>query len=161
GGPARPPAELRRVLVALLRGEELVQVARLRRGKDEVVLLDGQRVLASYHGMDEALSVVLVAPGEESGPAKGAPAVGHLRALMRRQLTEIERHDPAVRVGSDPEDLHQLRVAVRRSRAALREASALLGAEEAQAVRDELRWLGRQLGPVRDLDVLLSRLRPE
>ena len=161
GGPAQPPAELQRVLAALLRGQEVVQVARLRRGKNDVALLDGQRVLASYVGMDEALAAALEAPAEEHSPAKDAPAVEHLRAFLRTQLTEIERHDPAVRVGSDPEDLHKLRVAVRRSRAALREARSLLGDEQGRALRDELRWLGRQLGPARDLDVLLARLRDE
>jgi CHAD domain-containing protein len=161
GGPAQPPAELQRVLAALLRGQEVVQVARLRRGKNDVALLDGQRVLASYVGMDEALAAALEAPAEEEAPAKDAPALEHLRAFLRTQLTEIERHDPAVRVGSDPEDLHKLRVAVRRSRAALREARALLGEEQGRDLRDELRWLGRQLGPARDLDVLLARLRNE
>lgn len=161
GGPAQPPGELKRVLAALLRGQDVVQVARLRRGKDDVALLDGQRVLASYVGMDEALAAALEAPVEEDAPAKDAPAVEHLRAFLRTQMTEIERHDPAVRVGSDLEDLHKLRVAVRRSRAALREARALIGEEEGRALRDELRWLGRQLGPARDLDVLLTRLRNE
>jgi len=161
GGPSRPPAELQRVLAALLRGQELVQVARLRRGKNDVALLDGQRVLASYVGMDEALEHALGVPAQEVALTKDAPDVEHLRAFLRAQLAEIERHDPAVRVGSDPEDLHRLRVAVRRSRAALREARTLLGEEQGNALREELKWLGRQLGPVRDLDVLVDRLRTE
>jgi CHAD domain-containing protein len=161
GGPSGPPKELQRVLAALLRGDDVVQVARLRRGKKDVALLDGQRVLASYVDMDEALKAALEAPSEESAPSKNDPAVEHLRAYLRAQLTAIERHDPAVRVGSDPEDLHKLRVAVRRSRAALREARALLGEERGRELRDELRWLGRQLGPARDLDVLIARLRNE
>jgi CHAD domain-containing protein len=161
GGPSKPPAELQRLLVALLRGAEVVQVARLRRGKNDVALLEGQRVLASYVDMDEALKEALGAPAEETSPDKGAPAVEHLRAYLRAQLTAIERHDPAVRVGSDPEDLHKLRVAVRRSRAALREVKALLGEEQGRELRDELKWLGRQLGPARDLDVLIARLHVE
>ena len=103
GGPTRPPAELQRVLAALLRGQEVVQVARLRRGKNDVALLDGQRVLASYVGMDEALEHALGVPVQEVAPAKDAPDVEHLRAFLRTQLAEIERHDPAVRVGSDGE----------------------------------------------------------
>ena len=161
GGPAQPPAELKRVLAALLRGQDVVQVARLRQGKNDVALLEGQRVLASYVGMDEALAQALDVPADETVPAKGAPAVEHLRAFLRAQLSAIERHDPAVRVGSDPEDLHRLRVAVRRSRAALREARALLGEEQGRTLRAELKWLGRQLGPARDLDVLIERLRTE
>jgi CHAD domain-containing protein len=111
--------------------------------------------------MDEALEQALVAPSDNAVPARDAPAVEHLRAFLRRQLLEIERHDPAVRVGSDPEDLHQLRVAVRRLRAALREARSLLGEDQGHALRIELNWLGGQLGPARDLDVLLERLRRE
>jgi CHAD domain-containing protein len=160
GGPTKPPAELQRMLAALLRGDEVVQVARLRSGKNDVVLLDGQRVLASYDDIDAALKEALEPPSEEGAPAKDAPAVEHLRAFLRAQLEAIERHDPAVRVGSDPEDLHKLRVAVRRSRAALREARALLG-EEGQTLRDELKWLGGRLGPARDLDVLIARVRSE
>jgi CHAD domain-containing protein len=161
GGPSRPPAELQRVLAALLRGDDVIQVARLRRGKNDVALLDGQRVLASYGDMDEALKEALDVPAKEAAPDKDAPAVEHLRSYLRAQLTAIERHDPAVRVGSDPEDLHKLRVAVRRSRASLREAKSLLGEERGRELRDELKWLGRQLGPARDLDVLIARLRAE
>jgi CHAD domain-containing protein len=161
GGPAKPPAELQRVLASLLRGEDVVQVARLRRGEDDVVLLDGQRVLASYDDMDAALEEALAPPPAETAPPQDAPAVEHLRAYLRAQLEAIERHDPAVRVGSDPEDLHKLRVAVRRSRAALREARALLGEEEGRTLRDELKWVGGRLGPARDLDVLISRVRRE
>jgi len=161
GGPARPPAELQRVLAALLRGQELIQVARVRRRENDVALLDGQRVLASYSGMDEALADALDAPKEDPEPGKNAPAVEHLRAFLRAQLVAIERHDPAVRVGSDPEDLHDLRVAVRRSRAALRESRSLLGDEQRRVLRDELKWFGGQLGPARDLDVLVARVRAE
>jgi CHAD domain-containing protein len=159
GGPAKPPAELRRVLTAPLRGQDVVPIARFRRGKDDVALLDGQRVLASYVGMDEALEHALGAPSDDEAPAKGAPPVEHLRAFLRAQLAEIERHDPAVRVGFDPEDLHKLRVAVRRSRAALRQSKSLVDDEQGRSLRAELKWLGRQLGPARDLDVLLEHLR--
>ncbi len=161
GGPAKPPADLQRLLAALLRGDDVVQVARLRSGENDVVLLDGQRVLASYDDIGAALKEALEPPPEEAAPTKDAPAVEHLRAYLRAQLEAIERHDPAVRVGSDPEDLHKLRVAVRRSRAALREGRALLGDEHRRTLRDELKWLGGRLGPARDLDVLIARVRRE
>jgi CHAD domain-containing protein len=161
GGPSQPPEELQRILATLLRGQKLEQVARVRRGKNDVALLDGQRVLASFVGLDEALEHALEAPAKDALPARKAPAVEHVRAFLRTQLAQIERHDPAVRVGSDPEDLHRLRVAVRRSRAALREARKVLDQEQGDALRTELKWLGRRLGPARDLDVLLIRLRRE
>jgi CHAD domain-containing protein len=161
GGPSQPPEELQRILATLLRGQKLEQVARVRRGKNDVALLDGQRVLASFVGLDEALEHALEPPAKDALPARKAPAVEHVRAFLRTQLAQIERHDPAVRVGSDPEDLHRLRVAVRRSRAALREARKVLDEERGGTLRAELKWLGRQLGPARDLDVLLIRLRRE
>jgi CHAD domain-containing protein len=61
----------------------------------------------------------------------------------------------------DPEDLHQMRVSVRRMRAVLRAARPLLDRDWADGLRAELGWLGRALGPVRDLDVLLARLHGE
>jgi CHAD domain-containing protein len=161
GGPTKPPAELKRLLGALLRGQELVQVARLRRGTNDVALLDGQRVLESYAGMDEALRRALDVPDKHAAPSTKAPALEHVRSFLRRQLHEIERHDPAVRVGSDPEDLHRMRVAVRRSRATLRVARDLFDDERVRSLRAELKWLGGRLGPTRDLDVLLARLRGE
>jgi CHAD domain-containing protein len=161
GGPAKPPAELRRLLAALLRGQDLVPIARLRLGKDDVALLDGQRVLESYNGMDEALRHALDVPDKQPAPSTKAPALDHVRSFLRRQLSEIERHDPAVRIGSDPEDLHQMRVAVRRSRATLRSAGAMFDPERVASLRGELKWLGGRLGPARDLDVLLTHLRSE
>jgi CHAD domain-containing protein len=51
-----------------------------------------------------------------------------------------------------------MRVAVRRARALLRAGSPLI-ATDTQMLSLELRWLGSVLGDVRDLDVLLARLR--
>jgi CHAD domain-containing protein len=70
-------------------------------------------------------------------------------------------HDPGTRLGEDPEDLHQLRVATRRLRAFLRAGRPLLDAEWAEALRAELAWLGGALGPVRDLDVLVEHLHSD
>jgi len=83
-----------------------------------------------------------------------------LRALLRVQLTEILRHDPGTRLGTDPESLHDMRVAVRRSRALLRAGGPLI-ASDTTGLNDELQWLGSVLGAVRDLDVLLARLHEE
>jgi len=52
-------------------------------------------------------------------------------------------------------------VATRRLRAVLRAARPLLDPEWAESLRTELRWLADALGPVRDLDVLVERLRGE
>ena len=83
-----------------------------------------------------------------------------LRAHLRAQLVEILAHDPGTRLGTDPESLHDMRVAVRRSRALLRAGGPLI-ASDTDELASELRWLGEVLGAVRDLDVLLERLRAE
>ncbi len=86
------------------------------------------------------------------------PAIDDLRALLERQLRAIERTSPGVREGVDPEDLHRFRVATRRSRSLIR-ASRPLIRDQLAGVDRELRWLGGVSGPVRDLDVLIERLR--
>jgi CHAD domain-containing protein len=90
--------------------------------------------------------------------AAKAPALEQVRYLLAAQLHELERHDPGVRLRDDIEDLHRFRVATRRSRAIIRATRPLLGATLAP-LGEELKWLAGVLGPARDLDVLLERLR--
>lgn len=87
------------------------------------------------------------------------PTVHQLRAALDTRLRALLAHDPGTRVGEDPEELHQMRVAVRRMRAMLKAARPLLERAWADDLRAELGWLGRALGPVRDADVLVERLR--
>src|SRR5436190_11136239 len=103
---------------------------------------------------------VLDLDGVVAEPPRKAPATEHLRFLLARQLRELERFDPGVRLGADLEDLHRFRVATRRSRALIRASRDLFG-ERLAPLGEELRWLGGALGPVRDLDVLLDHLRPQ
>ena len=83
-----------------------------------------------------------------------------LHARLREQLDEVLCHDPSTRLGTDPESLHDMRVAVRRARALLRAGKPLIETDT-QMLSLELKWLGGILGDVRDLDVLLARLRGE
>ena len=68
------------------------------------------------------------------------------------QLGVIRDKEPGTRLGEEPEDLHDMRVATRRMRAALSLFAEVLPMR-AQIFREELGWLGRLLGAVRDLDV--------
>jgi len=95
------------------------------------------------------------APGRV-GPAE--PAATAVRAALARGLERVVRNDPRTRLG-EMEALHQMRVGTRRLRSDLRTFRLLLDPSWAQELRDELRWLGDVLGDVRDLDVLLARLR--
>jgi CHAD domain-containing protein len=87
-----------------------------------------------------------------------APPAEVLRAALVAQYERMLAHDPGTRLGSDAEDLHQLRVATRRARAFLRAARPLLDRDWASELRDELGWLGSSLGQARDLDVLLEHV---
>ena len=101
----------------------------------------------------------VLAPAErprQDGPA----ALEALRAGLLGQLREIEAHDPGTRLDRDPESLHDMRVAVRRARALFRAGRPVIGGDTA-AVETGLKELGRVLGDVRDLDVLIERLRAE
>ena len=91
----------------------------------------------------------------------GASPVEALRAALRDQLSLILAHDPGTRLGTDAEDLHQLRVATRRLRAFLRASRSFVDEQWASELRAELGWLGSELGRVRDLDVLIEHLREE
>jgi CHAD domain-containing protein len=82
----------------------------------------------------------------------------HLTAMLEAQYRAILQHDPGTRLGSDPEELHQHRVAIRRLRALLQAAEPMLDPDWVADVRRELAWAGRALGEVRDLDVLLGHL---
>jgi triphosphatase len=78
-------------------------------------------------------------------------------AVLRRQLAVVRAKEPGTRLGEDPEELHDMRVATRRLRAALSLFEGVLPVR-AQVFREELGWLGRLLGAVRDLDVQLQGL---
>ena len=100
-------------------------------------------------------------PAEPRVPPRWAPPLEHVRAMIAAQVGELIAHDPGTRLGEDPEELHQARVATRRLRAVLRAARPLLDRSWGESLRAELSWLGGAFGPVRDLDVLLERLGGE
>ena len=85
-----------------------------------------------------------------------------LRDVVTRAIADsvvrLLRHDPVVRIDSDPEGVHQARVATRRLRSDLRTFRAALDPEWVSGLREELAWLGGELGQARDADVLLERL---
>ncbi len=86
------------------------------------------------------------------------PSVGETAyAVLRRNLASMLAHEAGSRLGDDIEDLHDMRVATRRLRAALDLFEGLLP-DRAQRLRDELGWLAGELGAVRDLDVQRERL---
>ena len=132
-------------------------------GGDEPDLRRLGRVLRDAGARDGSgapkLMRVLELPSR-SRPKRSAPLHVQLAHTLEEQLAELEAHDPGVRLGTDPEDLHQLRVATRRTRALIRATRPLLG-DRLAVLGEELRLLGALLGAVRDLDVLLEHLEQE
>ncbi|HEY6473845.1 MAG TPA: CHAD domain-containing protein, partial [Acidimicrobiales bacterium] len=105
------------------------------------------------------LAVGLEIPGSpDLGPTGITPSstMGELAfAVVRRQLAALRAREPGTRLGEDPEELHDMRVATRRLRAALSLFADVLPVR-AEVFRQELGWVGRTLGAVRDLDVQLA-----
>jgi triphosphatase len=78
------------------------------------------------------------------------------RACLRHLVANV----PAT-LARDGAALHQMRVALRRLRAAMSLFSPLASDDRIEAIKAELRWLAQELGPARDLDTLiLEVIRP-
>ncbi|HEX4151425.1 MAG TPA: CHAD domain-containing protein [Steroidobacteraceae bacterium] len=78
-------------------------------------------------------------------------------ANLRRYLSDWNLHEPGARLGDDPEELHDLRVAGRRLEAVLRQFRSSLP-DAFLRIRPTLKAVLRALGEVRDLDVALGEL---
>ncbi|HTU96915.1 MAG TPA: CHAD domain-containing protein [Solirubrobacteraceae bacterium] len=79
-------------------------------------------------------------------------------AVLRRLLGVIGENTEGAISGEDPEHLHQLRIAVRRSRTVQRQLKDVFSPTELPGFRAEFRWLQQATGPARDLDVYLEDL---
>jgi CHAD domain-containing protein len=139
---ARPPAGLLDSVVAVLREAGAGEPDSI----PKVIRALGSRALAPPE-------VELVDLGKKPS------AADLVRQAISAAVDRIMRHDPGVRIGDDPEDVHQARVGTRRLRSDLRTFAPLLDEEWVSSMREELRWLGGALGAVRDADVLIERLR--
>jgi CHAD domain-containing protein len=108
-----------------------------------------------------ALGLVGVPPPEIAAVTLGGAATAGdvVRRALSTSVIRLIRHDPGVRLGVDAEDVHQARVATRRLRSDLRTFRPLLDEAWAEGLRDDLRWVGGELGSVRDAEVLRDRLK--
>jgi CHAD domain-containing protein len=73
--------------------------------------------------------------------------------VLRRELDALASLRPTDGAPPSPDDIHQLRVAARRLRVALRLFRRMLPSQAVTRLRAELKWFARALGDVRDLDV--------
>lgn len=106
------------------------------------------------------------AEGDEAPARQLAPSepLGLLSArVVVTQLRRMAAHEAGVRAGGDPEDVHKMRVATRRLRAAIgmfrRPLRQVVGKQTLRAATGEVRLLARALGAVRDLDVAILAIK--
>lgn len=96
--------------------------------------------------------------GRAPGVTGGDPLAEAGRKILRFHFARMLDREAGTRSGEDVEDLHRMRVATRRMRAAWRLfGDAYRRKAERRYVR-ELRAVASSLGAVRDLDVLLENL---
>jgi CHAD domain-containing protein len=127
-------------------GEELAAAAGVNghpgRPLDAALAAAGQRAEAYSNKINVQL-----------GPDMAARAA--LRAVLLQLLDTLETNVPGTIRDIDTEFLHDLRVAVRRTRSALKLAGEALPASLTARFRAEFKWLGDLTTPTRDLDVYL------
>src|SRR6202166_3663724 len=119
-------------------------------------------VAASDTKYSQGLKSVGLAPGP--APEFAPTAVDHSMVIvevalanLRRYLSAWHLHEPGARMGDNPDELHDLRVAGRKLDAILREFRSSLPASLLR-IRPTLKKVLRALGDARDLDVALSEL---
>ncbi len=128
----------------------------------------------------ELQQAAVLRPGLQSKPEKGfarlvgvAPVASRARplgvspeasvdelidAMFASCLEQIVLNGPVAAAGEDIEGVHQLRVGARRLRSGLALFREILPEGLVNDLREELRWLGGELGDARDLDVFLDEL---
>jgi CHAD domain-containing protein len=74
----------------------------------------------------------------------------------RACVWQIRANEAAVLDGREPEGVHQMRVALRRLRALVTAYKSVFAEHPYTLLREECRWLQRQLGPAREWDVFLE-----
>jgi CHAD domain-containing protein len=140
----RPEARVERAVLERI-------LSRLRTGG--ATRIDAMRKLERALIRDQAPEVVI------EGLTGDATVFQLVRRAFASSAVRLISHDPWVRLGGDPEAIHQARVATRRLRSDLRTFRDALAATWASSLRTELRPLADDLGAVRDAEVLSDRIR--
>lgn len=100
---------------------------------------------------------VSAASGEAAGIRPRTPANQAFRSIALACLDQIVANKPAI-MGGDPEGVHQMRVGLRRLRAAISLFSDIVTDAKTHEIKTELKWLTNELGPAREFEVFLTRV---
>lgn len=90
---------------------------------------------------------------QETMVAHPVIAQADLTSALRRVQETLASGTPDLAAGTRDNYAHNERLAIRRARAAIRAGNPHLGLTVTRPLVDDLRWLARLLGEVRDLDV--------
>jgi triphosphatase len=96
----------------------------------------------------------------KAGPVALAPDAdvqSAFQTIARTCLHQLVANRPLM-LNGDPEGLHQMRVALRRLRAAISLFSDMLPDQQTNALKAEFKWITGELGPARELEVFLKRV---
>jgi triphosphatase len=104
----------------------------------------------------ELVEMTAIAAETASDPElSAAMSVGRAFTLVGRACLRHMVANVAAVIGRDVDALHQMRVALRRLRAAISVFAGVVSDDRIETIKTELRWLARELGPARDIDTLL------
>jgi CHAD domain-containing protein len=176
--PDMPPELQQRWLAAppeLLAGKEKPRRASSKEARIDTGPMDEETALepvaeAAAVQVAEALNVAAAAapdPGIEPAPRPGPRGIGvgaedsmpeAARKVLRYHFARMQRREAGTRSGVDAEELHDMRVATRRMRAAWRVFDDAFRAGKTKKIRRHLETIADRLGAVRDLDVLIEGL---
>lgn len=109
---------------------------------------------------EEAVAAAGRQPGDYTSKlalnlSREAPAYDSAKLIYRTLLSSMRVNHHGLVEDLDTEFLHDFRVAVRRTRSALKELPGALPDELESRFREDFRWLGQVTTPTRDLDVFL------
>jgi CHAD domain-containing protein len=95
--------------------------------------------------------------GEPDGTGKRATAGAVVLAYLREQVAILRSQDPLVRIDA-ADAVHKSRVTARRIRSVLQGYRRILDRSSTAELVADLRWLGAELAPARDGEVLASHI---
>jgi CHAD domain-containing protein len=94
-----------------------------------------------------------------AGFGPGDEFIGFGHSVLKREAAALLATRPQIESAPTPDEIHQLRVAARRLRVALRLFGRMLPSKDGARFNAELRWFAGSLGDARDLDVYTENFR--
>lgn len=149
--------EVQRIYIDSVRGypsefESLLNLARSQSALEKLERDDLTEMLALFDREPATYSSKF---SLELNPSLSACEAAQL--IYANLLDTMKLNEPGVRKDWDSEFLHDFRVAIRRTRAALAQLKRVFPKEITKHYKREFSWLGSVTGPIRDLDVYLLK----